>query len=198
MAGRPPVETHSKLQTSRARSRPTDTKHTPALSLTENRIHMLPLALLRGGQGHPVVRPAHSFIHCPTLLFFARVCFSPPSSRPHPSSHPTHSALQLVELKSGETYNGHLVQCDSWMNMHLKEVRHVDVTRPSASLLFLICLLFPRLCTCTHAPTHARTHSMPDTHPYAGHMYVERCGQVYADARGVRQGQHSQVLASAG
>eukprot|EP00205_Picochlorum_sp_RCC944_P000626 CAMPEP_0182606706 /NCGR_PEP_ID=MMETSP1330-20130603/1522_1 /TAXON_ID=464278 /ORGANISM="Picochlorum sp., Strain RCC944" /LENGTH=100 /DNA_ID=CAMNT_0024825115 /DNA_START=95 /DNA_END=393 /DNA_ORIENTATION=+ len=43
---------------------------------------MLPLALLRGGQGHPV----------------------------------------LVELKSGETYNGHLVQCDSWMNMHLKEV----------------------------------------------------------------------------
>ena len=30
--------------------------------------------------------------------------------------------LQLVELKSGETYNGHLMQCDSWMNMHLREV----------------------------------------------------------------------------
>ena len=30
--------------------------------------------------------------------------------------------VQLVELKNGETYNGHLVQCDSWMNMHLKEV----------------------------------------------------------------------------
>ena len=30
--------------------------------------------------------------------------------------------LQLVELKNGETYNGHLVQCDSWMNMHLREV----------------------------------------------------------------------------
>lgn len=28
----------------------------------------------------------------------------------------------LVELKNGETYNGHLVQCDSWMNMHLREV----------------------------------------------------------------------------
>ena len=30
--------------------------------------------------------------------------------------------VQLVELKNGDTYNGHLVQCDSWMNMHLKEV----------------------------------------------------------------------------
>ena len=30
--------------------------------------------------------------------------------------------LQLVELKNGETYNGHMVQCDSWMNVHLREV----------------------------------------------------------------------------
>jgi U6 snRNA-associated Sm-like protein LSm4 len=29
---------------------------------------------------------------------------------------------QLVELKNGETYNGHLVSCDTWMNVHLKEV----------------------------------------------------------------------------
>eukprot|EP00457_Paulinella_chromatophora_P018601 gb/GEZN01019965.1/.p1 GENE.gb/GEZN01019965.1/~~gb/GEZN01019965.1/.p1 ORF type:complete len:150 (-),score=14.63 gb/GEZN01019965.1/:180-629(-) len=28
----------------------------------------------------------------------------------------------LVELKNGETYNGHLVACDSWMNLHLREV----------------------------------------------------------------------------
>ena len=28
----------------------------------------------------------------------------------------------LVELKNGETYNGHLVSCDTWMNVHLKEV----------------------------------------------------------------------------
>lgn len=28
----------------------------------------------------------------------------------------------LVELKNGETYNGHLIQCDSWMNMHVREV----------------------------------------------------------------------------
>lgn len=30
--------------------------------------------------------------------------------------------LQLIELKSGETYNGHLVNVDSWMNIHLREV----------------------------------------------------------------------------
>jgi small nuclear ribonucleoprotein (snRNP)-like protein len=27
-----------------------------------------------------------------------------------------------VELKNGETYNGHLVNCDTWMNIHLREV----------------------------------------------------------------------------
>ena len=28
----------------------------------------------------------------------------------------------LVELKNGETYNGHLVSCDNWMNVNLREV----------------------------------------------------------------------------
>ncbi|OAF70783.1 putative U6 snRNA-associated Sm-like protein LSm4 [Intoshia linei] len=28
----------------------------------------------------------------------------------------------LVELKNGETYNGHLKNCDNWMNIHLCEV----------------------------------------------------------------------------
>uniref|UniRef100_A0A023EE44 U6 snRNA-associated Sm-like protein LSm4 n=1 Tax=Aedes albopictus TaxID=7160 RepID=A0A023EE44_AEDAL len=28
----------------------------------------------------------------------------------------------LVELKNGETYNGHLVSCDTWMNINLREV----------------------------------------------------------------------------
>ena len=30
--------------------------------------------------------------------------------------------VKLVELKNGETYNGHLVSCDTWMNIHLREV----------------------------------------------------------------------------
>ncbi|RDD41772.1 putative U6 snRNA-associated Sm-like protein LSm4 [Trichoplax sp. H2] len=32
-------------------------------------------------------------------------------------SHP-----MLVELKNGETYNGHLVNCDNFMNINLREV----------------------------------------------------------------------------
>lgn len=28
----------------------------------------------------------------------------------------------LVELKNGDTFNGHLVSCDTWMNLMLKEV----------------------------------------------------------------------------
>jgi len=37
----------------------------------------------------------------------------------------------LVELKSGETLNGHLVNCDAWMNLTLKEVvqTNTDGTR---------------------------------------------------------------------
>lgn len=27
-----------------------------------------------------------------------------------------------MELKNGETYNGHLVNCDTWMNIQLREV----------------------------------------------------------------------------
>lgn len=38
----------------------------------------------------------------------------------------------LVELKNGETLNGHLVNCDTWMNLTLKEVVQTSpVCRPS-------------------------------------------------------------------
>ncbi|KAJ3305837.1 hypothetical protein HDV03_000946 [Kappamyces sp. JEL0829] len=34
----------------------------------------------------------------------------------------TQASPILVELKNGETFNGHLVNCDAWMNINLKEV----------------------------------------------------------------------------
>ena len=43
------------------------------------------------------------------------------SAHLHPISLPTH-ITQLVELKNGETFNGHLVNCDNFMNITLKEV----------------------------------------------------------------------------
>lgn len=37
----------------------------------------------------------------------------------------------LVELKNSETLNGHLVNCDTWMNLTLKEVVQTSpVCRP--------------------------------------------------------------------
>lgn len=37
----------------------------------------------------------------------------------------------LVELKNGETLNGHLVNCDTWMNLTLKEVVQTSPVRKS-------------------------------------------------------------------
>lgn len=51
-----------------------------------------------------------------------------------------------MELKNGETYNGHLVCCDSWMNINLREVictsrvsEHHIIGFPH-SRLFLSCI----------------------------------------------------------
>jgi U6 snRNA-associated Sm-like protein LSm4 len=32
------------------------------------------------------------------------------------------SKPMLIELKNGDTYNGHLVNCDNWMNINLRDV----------------------------------------------------------------------------
>ena len=47
----------------------------------------------------------------------------------------------LVELKNGETYNGHLVSCDNWMNINLREVN----SHPTLIHSF-ICSLHYQLC----------------------------------------------------
>ena len=41
--------------------------------------------------------------------------------------------LQLIELKSGETYNGHLVNCDNFMNIMLREVICTSRVRAAAA-----------------------------------------------------------------
>ena len=43
----------------------------------------------------------------------------------------------LVELKNGETYNGHLVQCDNWMNLQLR----VSFILQNQTRLMLVMLL---------------------------------------------------------
>jgi U6 snRNA-associated Sm-like protein LSm4 len=47
----------------------------------------------------------------------------------------------LVELKDGETLNGHLVSCDTWMNLVLKEVVQ---TSPDGDRFFRIPQVYVR------------------------------------------------------
>ena len=42
----------------------------------------------------------------------------------------------LVELKNGETYNGHLVSCDNWMNINLREVSVKSIQVPKPKILW--------------------------------------------------------------
>ena len=51
----------------------------------------------------------------------------------------------LVELKNGETLNGHLVTCDTWMNLTLKEVVQTSpVCSPRLASLLDVSWHMPR------------------------------------------------------
>lgn len=47
----------------------------------------------------------------------------------------------LVELKNGETLNGHLINCDTWMNLTLKEVVQ---TNPEGTAFFRLPEVYVR------------------------------------------------------
>ncbi len=47
----------------------------------------------------------------------------------------------LVELKNGETLNGHLVTCDTWMNLTLREVVQTSPVGFRLSFLGLVGLM---------------------------------------------------------
>ena len=51
-----------------------------------------------------------------------------------------------MELKNGETYNGHLVNCDNWMNISLKEV--ICTSRVSKVVDVVIVMFISCLCVC--------------------------------------------------
>ena len=59
----------------------------------------------------------------------------------------------LVELKNGDTYNGRLVNCDSWMNINLREVSYACRATNDGNLA---THTIPRHATRTgHAPAAA-------------------------------------------
>lgn len=50
--------------------------------------------------------------------------------------------MQLVELRNGETYNGHLVNCDTWMNTHLWEVICTSkVISLLGKYIYMLCII---------------------------------------------------------
>jgi U6 snRNA-associated Sm-like protein LSm4 len=53
----------------------------------------------------------------------------------------------VVELKNGETYNGHLDSCDSWMNLILKQV---ILTSADASKFYKIKEIYIKGSTIKH------------------------------------------------
>lgn len=55
----------------------------------------------------------------------------------------------LVELKNGETLNGHLVTCDNWMNLILREVVQ---TSPEGDKFFRLPEVYVRGNNVCHRP----------------------------------------------
>ena len=64
----------------------------------------------------------------------------------------------LVELKTGETLNGHLVNCDTYMNITLKEVVQ---TSPDGDKFFRLAECYVRGNNVSHI-LHLRRKSLAD------------------------------------
>lgn len=115
------------------------------LCMTNVHFVQLPLSLLRTAQGHPIV----SKLLCICILFIL--------------------LFQLVELKNGETYNGHLVNCDSWMNINLRKVIHTSKVTES------------RLVTwCTHSNLWLSIRTVISFGDYQRHTLEETQLNIYA------------------
>jgi small nuclear ribonucleoprotein (snRNP)-like protein len=85
--------------------------------------------------------------------------------------------LQLIELKSGETYNGHLVNVDSWMNIHLREVICTSKVGPVAARLARNSSLplCSRACQQLSSPTAELVHTVV----YLQQKHCIRCYQQH-------------------
>lgn len=60
----------------------------------------------------------------------------------------------LVELKNGETLNGHLANCDNWMNLILREVVQ---TSPEGDRFFKLPEVYVRGNNVRCAPSQRKT-----------------------------------------
>lgn len=68
----------------------------------------------------------------------------------------------LVELKNGETLNGHLIACDTWMNLTLKEVVQ---TSPEGDKFFRLSEVYVR-------GNNVRLGSFSSSRIYTSHYHI--------------------------
>ena len=85
-----------------------------------------------------------------------RIFFQPPQTLTNPRAQLPLGLLtaavghpMLVELKSGETLNGLLINCDTWMNLTLKEVVQ---TSTDGDKFWRLAEIYVRGSTVRHAP----------------------------------------------
>lgn len=67
--------------------------------------------------------------------------------------------FQLVELKNGETFNGHLVNCDNFMNITLREVYQTSADGDRFWKVKECYIRGSTVCLNTFPLTSARGHS---------------------------------------
>jgi small nuclear ribonucleoprotein (snRNP)-like protein len=78
-------------------------------------------SLSRRGARHVAFYPICSSLTCSSRIFFL-LCMASSLSTLYVMFCPCPSRSKLVELKNGETFNGHMVGCDTFMNLTLRQV----------------------------------------------------------------------------
>lgn len=89
--------------------------------------------------------------------------------------------FQLVELKNGETYNGHLVSCDNWMNINLREV----ICTSKVCYIYLNCRL--KVCNPWFLDRKGRWQILEDAwmlHPWQHNQIFENTWWSYWQGQG--------------
>lgn len=103
----------------------------------------------------------------------------------------------LVELKNGETLNGHLVNCDTWMNLNLREVIQ---TSPEGDRFFKVPEVYVRGNNVSDANLSSSflSHADVEQQPTCGQIKYLRVPDEIIDLVKEQQSQQSQQSSRGG
>ncbi|KAM3437880.1 hypothetical protein MY4824_003529 [Beauveria thailandica] len=92
----------------------------------------------------------------------------------------------LVELKNGETLNGHLVNCDTWMNLTLKEVVQTSPVRMPPLMRRASCQKMHHLSTLIHERASCRHEKQTANHRLQEGDKFVRLPEVYVKGNNIK------------